>query len=80
MEYDNTNSGAIFRNENKEGKQPDYRGNINVEGKDFEIALWVKESQKTGKKFFSAKISEPYKKDGKPSKAAPADDSDDVPF
>ena len=74
MQYDNTNTCAIFKNDQKEGSQPDYRGNLNVEGKDYEIALWVKES-KAGKKFFSGKIQEPRKQ----SKPKQEDDSD-LPF
>lgn len=81
MDYDNTNRGAIFKNDKKtNANHPDYRGKINVEGKDKEISLWVKES-KDGKKFFSASISEPYVK---PDKMSPLPDSlqgdDDLPF
>ena len=61
MSYDNTNTGAIFKNDKKADNHPDYKGKINVKGEEFEIALWVKDG-KSGK-FFSAKISEPYKKD-----------------
>lgn len=61
MTYDNTNTGAIFKNDKKSDNHPDYKGKINVKGEEFEIALWVKDG-KNGK-FFSAKISEPYKKD-----------------
>ena len=61
MSYDNTNTGAIFKNDKKADNHPDYKGKINVIGEEFEIALWVKDG-KSGK-FFSAKISEPYKKD-----------------
>lgn len=38
------NTGAIFKNDKKQGKQPDYRGKVNVNGKEMEIALWLKES------------------------------------
>lgn len=58
--YDNTNSGAIFKNEKKSDNAPDYRGKINVDGKDKEIALWIKQSKDGSKTFLSAKISEPY--------------------
>ena len=61
MSYDNTNTGAIFKNDKKADNHPDYKGKINVKGEDFDIALWVKDG-KNGK-FFSAKISEPFKKD-----------------
>lgn len=48
--YDNTNSGALFRNDRKEKEtQPDLRGKVNVEGKDFYISAWSKNSEKAGK-------------------------------
>jgi hypothetical protein len=50
-EYDNTNQGAIFRNEDKaEGDERDYTGNINVEGREFWVSGFVKTS-KAGKKY-----------------------------
>ena len=55
------NSGAIFKNNKTKETQPDYRGKVNVNGKDMEISLWVKES-KTGTKYFSASFQEPYVK------------------
>jgi len=55
------NSGAIFKNTKTKETQPDYRGKVNVNGKDMEISLWVKES-KTGTKYFSASFQEPYVK------------------
>jgi uncharacterized protein (DUF736 family) len=55
------NGGAIFKNEKKTDTHPDYKGTINVDGQDKEIALWVKQSAK-GTTYFSVKISEPYKK------------------
>lgn len=57
--YDNTNSGVLFRNEDKgDGdKRPDYTGKLNVEGEDYRLAAWVRES-KAGTKFLSVKISE----------------------
>ena len=64
MEYDNTNTGVLFRNEtaNEENKQPYMTGKLNVEGKDMQIAGWRRES-KTGKKFLSLKIQEPRTQD-----------------
>jgi len=55
------NGGAIFKNDKKADTHPDYKGTINVDGQDKEIALWVKQSAK-GTTYFSVKISEPYKK------------------
>jgi uncharacterized protein (DUF736 family) len=77
------NSGAIFKNDKKQKEtHPDYKGKINVEGKDFEVALWLKESAK-GMKYFSVAISEPYvpEQQVQPERA-PSGDSvdDDLPF
>ena len=56
------NTGAIFKNNNKtKDTQPDYRGKVNVEGKELEISLWLKES-KQGVKYFSASFQQPYVK------------------
>jgi uncharacterized protein (DUF736 family) len=77
--YDNTNTGAIFKNEQKTGSQPDYRGTINVDGVDKQIALWVKDS-KAGKKFFSVQISEPYQPQAQAAQAQQQEKQDDLPF
>lgn len=84
------NSVTIFKNEKKSETHPDYKGQINVNGKLFDIALWVKEGKRG--KFFSGKISEPYKaeppagiyeKTGKLDKPVIQDtptDEDSLPF
>jgi len=52
--FDKTNRGAIFKNDKKgNDKAPEYKGTINIEGTEYEIALWVQESKKDGTKFFS---------------------------
>jgi len=57
------NSGAIFKNSKKTTeKQPDYQGTVNVNGKEMQISLWIKESKK-GTKYFSAAFQEPFKRD-----------------
>jgi len=62
------NTGAIFKNVKKEKEtHPDYRGTINVDGVEKEIALWVRTSQK-GMQYMSAMISEPYKAEPKVEK------------
>lgn len=83
MEQKN-NTGAIFKNDKKTAEnQPEYRGKMMVDGKEWEISLWVRESQASGLKYFSAAIKEPYVK---PTEAAAVqtskqDESDDgMPF
>ncbi len=62
-EYDNTNRGMLFTNNYKESdKHPDWKGKLNVGGKDFDLAGW-KKTDKNGNPFISLSISEPYVKD-----------------
>jgi uncharacterized protein (DUF736 family) len=68
MEQKN-NTGAIFKNDKKTAEnQPDYRGKMTVDGKRWEISLWLRESA-AGTKYFSAAIKEPYVKDDEPQQA-----------
>ena len=80
-QYDNTNSGAIFKNDKKGNeKAPDYKGKINVDGKDKQIALWLRES-KAGNKFFSVKISDMYAATGTSTPAVnDLPEAGDLPF
>lgn len=56
QQYDNTNSGALFKNDRKEtANQPDYRGNLNVNGQDFWISGWIKTSR-TNVKYMSLSV------------------------
>ena len=58
-DFDNTNRGVLFKDTEKgEGdRKPDYTGKINVQGKDWRLAGWIKES-KSGTKFLSLAVSE----------------------
>jgi uncharacterized protein (DUF736 family) len=76
--YDNTNSGVLFTNDQKGNeKAPNYKGKLNVEGKEYDLAAWVREG-KNGK-FLSVKVSEPYKKDSE-LPPMPKAKSQDLPF
>ncbi len=44
--------GVLFFNDKKQGKQPDRRGTLTIEGVEYEIAGWNRES-KGGKLFTS---------------------------
>lgn len=88
-DYDNTNTGALFRADKGDNpKRPDYRGSVNVDGRDYWLSAWIKTSKK-GDKYMSlqvqAKDAQPAPK-GDPAayasvKGAPMPDFDDqVPF
>lgn len=80
-EYDNTNSGALFKNDDKAtDKHPDYRGNINVDGTDYWLSAWLKTS-KSGSKFMSLSVQPKDKKSSKPRQSHNDDGPDsDLPF
>jgi uncharacterized protein (DUF736 family) len=72
------NTGAIFKNDKKTAEtHPDYKGKVNVNGKDMEVALWLKES-KSGTKYFSATFQEPYVKPE--ARVVTDEQDDDLPF
>jgi len=50
------NSGILFRqHEKKSEKAPDFVGEANADGKEYELAGWIREGQKT--KFLSLKLT-----------------------
>lgn len=71
------NSGTLFRNDKKtEGsKQPDYRGEANVNGEVMEVSAWAKEGKKGW--FLSLSFKPPYR--NSPRDNGP-DDDDQIPF
>ncbi len=70
---------SVFKGD-KEGndKRPDWSGNLKTpDGKDFQVALWISESQK-GTIYLSGKVNEPYNPNGDAPSQGSA--SDAVPF
>ena len=61
-DYDNTNRGAIFKNDKKETeKHPDFTGSLNVEGKEYWISAWKRrpdQSEKAPALSFSIKAKD----------------------
>ena len=81
MEYDNNNTGVLFRNETAtpENKQPYMTGKCEVNGKEMQVAGWMKES-KAGKKFLSLKFQEPQAKQEASNNNSNTSTTGDVPF
>jgi hypothetical protein len=49
--------GSLFKNVNKKAPaQPDWTGNVMINGQEMRVAAWVKEGK--GGKFFSLQVSE----------------------
>jgi uncharacterized protein (DUF736 family) len=56
VNYDNTNSGALFKNDKGGNEQrPDYKGTLNVNGQEYWISAWLK-SSKAGQKYMSLSV------------------------
>jgi uncharacterized protein (DUF736 family) len=84
MDYDNSNSGALFKNNRKEkSNQPDYRGEATTKcscGKSttFWLSAWIKTSR-AGAKYMSMAYTEKDIQPEAPVATGLADD-DDIPF
>lgn len=67
-EYDNNNSGALFINDRKEkSSHPDFKGSAEIDGVEYWVSAWKKESQ-GGKKFISLAFQPKEKQDDLPGK------------
>ncbi len=66
MNFDNTNSGALFKND-KGGneRRPDYRGTLNVNGVEYDLSAWLKTSKK-GDKYMSLSVQPKRTSDRRP--------------
>ena len=87
-EYDNNNSGALFRNEEKrDGRQdPDYRGQAEIDRVQYWVAAWLRTSKK-GTKFMSLRFTPKQASEVKggasnppAQKVAPDDFDQNIPF
>ena len=82
-EYDNNNTGALFKNDKKQSdRHPDYNGSCEVNGVEMWMSAWLKTSN-GGKKYmsFSFNPKEAQANKSQPSQAPAADGfDDDIPF
>lgn len=83
MEYDSSNSGALFKNDKGDNdKRPDYKGNLNVDGVKYKVSSWIQTAKGSGDKFMSLKVE----KDTRPAsgdtlkKQPVAAVDEDIPF
>jgi uncharacterized protein (DUF736 family) len=81
LAYDNEKRGVLFRNEKKSEKHPDYSGSATIEGVEYFMDAWLKESE-SGRKFmsFSFKAKQKREGTGKPVRGGRVVDDDAPPF
>ncbi|MFA6063915.1 MAG: hypothetical protein WC736_15110 [Gallionella sp.] len=60
------NTGGLFKNDKQQENWPDYKGNINVDGKDYWLSAWLKTS-KAGEKYMSLSVQPKEKRAEKPA-------------
>lgn len=81
-EFDNTNRGSLFKNDKKtEEKHPDMSGSINIDGTEYWISGWKKQS-KQGANFLSLSVrpKEVVRQSSQPTNKSKAQDFDDLDF
>lgn len=88
-DYDNTNSGILSRNDRKEkDTHPDFKGSINIEGREFWLSGWIKTKKDNSGKFFNLSVKPkdeqpaPQQRPAAPKQAGGGFDDmdDDLPF
>lgn len=81
-QYDNSNSGVLFKNDKQNERQPDYRGSwTDANGNEYWLSAWIKKSQK-GESFMSlsATAKEPSQAPAPAPAPAAMEFDNDVPF
>ena len=81
-EFDSTNRGSLFKNDKKtEDRHPDMSGSINIDGTEYWISGWKKQS-KAGTGFISLSVrpKEQTRQSSQPTAKAKAQDFDDLDF
>lgn len=72
------NTGALFRDQHKTNDEDrDYSGVLNLDGAEYWLSGWIKQSKKTGKKYLSIMVKP---KDEPVKRAAKPDLNDEVPW
>ena len=75
------NEGVLFPNEKEHDKQPDFTGNIAIEGKGKRISAWKNKAKESGKPYIKIIASdfqkEGFKKEDTPKKENPIWSDDD---
>ena len=77
-EYDDTNSGALFKVDQKKSEaHPDMSGSINIDGTEYWLSAWFKDS-KNGKKYISLSRGDAKEVQAPKKESTPDGESDDI--
>lgn len=86
MTYDNSNSGALFKNDRKrpDRQDPDYTGKAEIAGSQYYVDGWINEvKDQPGRKYLKLKYKPVAPKAAAPAPAAASTEpefNDDIPF
>ena len=73
------NTGALFKNERKtKTTQPDYQGNVNIDGVEYKLSGWIREMKDKGTKYLSLSVAPKDARYG--TSNSRRDDDDGPPF
>lgn len=80
QQYDNTNSGVLFKADKKTDNHPDYTGSIDVGGVDHWLSAWIKKSKDGTKTFMSLSVKPKEERQAAPRQAPAPEFDDSIPF
>ena len=91
QQYDNTNTGALFKNDKGDNeKRPDYKGSVNIDGSDYWLSAWIKTKKDGSGKFMSLKAERKEQQHAPQNQhnaakvnayqPEPYDDTEEIPF
>jgi len=83
MKIEKNNKGLAFLNKYAESdKHPKYKGSCKVNNEDYDVAIWISTSKKTGDKYLSLQFTteEEAKKYKKEEEESATLDPDELPF
>jgi len=74
MPYDNTNKIAIFPNDKRgNAKAPDFRGTLNVDGREYKVSLWIRQTKDgSGREYWQGPIEPATPRDAKAGDSRPS--------